>query len=69
MLIIMMRIAPGSQNGFDNSGRRGSIQWQRDENVQHTYKVLEKLAQRYKDSKAVTAIELLNERMLSLSFF
>jgi len=54
--------APGSQNGFDNSGRLGAIEWQTGDNVQNTLAALQLLAnfaQNYTD--VVTAIELLNE--------
>lgn len=54
--------APGSQNGFDNSGRMGSIAWQRGDNVANTLKAVQALADRYaSQSDVVTAIELLNE--------
>ncbi|RPA97314.1 glycoside hydrolase [Choiromyces venosus 120613-1] len=56
--------APGSQNGFDNSGRRDSIEWQHGDNVHHTVETIRDLAQIYAQSQynnVVTAIELLNE--------
>jgi len=54
--------APGSQNGFDNSGRAGPIQWQTGDNVEQTLTAIQNLADRYKgDTDVVTAIELLNE--------
>lgn len=53
--------APGSQNGFDNSGRRDHVEWQQGNNVQNTFKALDKLIDRYGDNSAVSAIELLNE--------
>lgn len=54
--------APGSQNGFDNSGRFGPIAWQSGNNVQDTVAAIRILANRYKgDTDVVTAIELLNE--------
>lgn len=57
--------APGSQNGFDNSGRRGSIQWQSTPGyVDHTVNVIGMLSQRYATlqyADTVAAIELLNE--------
>ena len=54
--------APGSQNGFDNSGRFGPIDWQQGDTVQQTINAINGLAQRYKgDTDVVTAIELLNE--------
>ncbi|KAF7719880.1 Glucan 1,3-beta-glucosidase [Penicillium ucsense] len=54
--------APGSQNGFDNSGRRGAVNWQQDNNVPDTKNALQTLAARYAgDADVVTAIEALNE--------
>ncbi|KAJ5384730.1 Glycoside hydrolase superfamily [Penicillium concentricum] len=54
--------APGSQNGFDNSGKRGAIKWQQGDTVESTKDALEALAARYKgDGDVVTAIEALNE--------
>ncbi|KAJ5773494.1 Exo-beta-1-3-glucanase (Exg1) [Penicillium paradoxum] len=54
--------APGSQNGFDNSGKRGSVQWQQGDTVENTKEALKALAARYQgDGDVVTAIEALNE--------
>ncbi|KAH8679968.1 1,3-beta glucanase [Tricladium varicosporioides] len=54
--------APGSQNGFDNSGKYGSINWQSGDNVKNTLTAIRNLAARYKgDMDVVTSIELLNE--------
>ena len=54
--------APGSQNGFDNSGRLGPIEWQQGETVSQTLTALSNLAKRYSgDSDVVTTVELLNE--------
>lgn len=55
-------IAPGSQNGFDNSGRYGSVKWQQGDSVAQTITALRNLALRYtKDTDVVSSIELLNE--------
>ncbi|KAA8904188.1 glycoside hydrolase superfamily [Sphaerosporella brunnea] len=57
--------APGSQNGFDNSGLRDQINWQNvPANVEHTKRVIRMLAKKYalpKYNNVVTAIQLLNE--------
>ncbi|KAL8810338.1 MAG: hypothetical protein Q9223_003210 [Gallowayella weberi] len=54
--------APGSQNGFDNSGKLGPVNWQQGDSVSQTLTALQNLANRYKgDTDVVTAIELLNE--------
>lgn len=53
--------APGSQNGFDNSGRYGQIQWGQGDSVAHTLKVLNKIRDDHADHPAVSSIQLLNE--------
>ncbi|KAF3921654.1 hypothetical protein AA313_de0209528 [Arthrobotrys entomopaga] len=58
--------APGSQNGFDNSGYRDKINWQStvDPNVDRTVAVLRTIAQKYGQpayTDVVVCIELLNE--------
>ncbi|PWN45968.1 putative EXG1-exo-beta-1,3-glucanase, major isoform [Ceraceosorus guamensis] len=54
---------PGSQNGFDNSGRRGNADWFFNQGFADRAKnVLQTLAQRYvNDRDTVTQIQLLNE--------
>ncbi|KAL8945620.1 MAG: hypothetical protein Q9183_008032, partial [Haloplaca sp. 2 TL-2023] len=48
-LKIMMDLhgAPGSQNGFDNSGKKGDVGWQQGNTVEETLTALENLANRY----------------------
>ena len=56
--------SPGSQNGFDNSGRAGGVEWQTDDNLNNSIMVLETIAQKYGASSyadVVYAIELVNE--------
>ena len=61
-MIADSNIAPGSQNGFDNSGRYGPVDWQQGDTVAQTKNAITALAQRYaSDTDVVTAIELLNE--------
>ncbi|KAL3495404.1 glycoside hydrolase superfamily [Aspergillus germanicus] len=61
-VIVDLHGAPGSQNGFDNSGRRGPIQWQSGDTVDLTIRAFEVLAKRYLGAgTVVTAIEALNE--------
>ena len=59
--------APGSQNGFDNSGQRVETpQWQQGDSVQQTLAVLKKISDKYAAKKyqdVVVAIQLLNEPM------
>ncbi|PGH17941.1 hypothetical protein AJ79_00840 [Helicocarpus griseus UAMH5409] len=61
-VIVDLHGAPGSQNGFDNSGRRGPINWQKGDTVKQTLRAIRALAARYAhQTDVVTAIELLNE--------
>lgn len=57
--------APGSQNGFDNSGQKtDNIRFQQDDTVQHTLDVLGDISEKYARPEyqdVVVAIELLNE--------
>ncbi|KAJ1678354.1 hypothetical protein EV182_004219, partial [Spiromyces aspiralis] len=62
-VILDLHGVPGSQNGFDNSGRRGPIKWQESSlNIERTLKALEELtriAAKYGDT--VDIIEYVNE--------
>ncbi|KAJ9115610.1 hypothetical protein QFC20_000935 [Naganishia adeliensis] len=64
-VIIDVHGAPGSQNGFDNSGRRGSANWADDQrNVDRTRGVVQSLASEFSNGQyygVVTAIAVLNE--------
>ncbi|KAF2186559.1 glycoside hydrolase family 5 protein [Zopfia rhizophila CBS 207.26] len=62
-VMIDLHGAPGSQNGFDNSGRYGAIEWTQGDTVAHTIKVLNKIRDDHASHPAVAAIELLNEPM------
>ncbi|CAK3855429.1 glycoside hydrolase [Lecanosticta acicola] len=56
--------SPGSQNGFDNSGRAGNVAWQSDDNLQQSITVLETMAQKYGSKQyadVVFGLELVNE--------
>lgn len=50
-----------SQNGFDNSGQRGSVGWGSSDDVSKTHKALNKIRDDYASHPSVAAIELLNE--------
>ena len=52
---------PGSQNGFDNSGRRGGIGWGQGGSVQQTLDALNQIRNDHAGHPAVASIELLNE--------
>lgn len=59
-----MHGAPGSQNGFDNSGLRDSWEWQNGNNTQITLEVIQYMANKYGSDEyndVVTAIEIMNE--------
>ncbi|KAF2748366.1 glycoside hydrolase family 5 protein [Sporormia fimetaria CBS 119925] len=60
-VMIDLHGAPGSQNGFDNSGRYGQIEWTQGDSVDHTIKVLNKIRDDHAGHPAVSAIQLLNE--------
>jgi len=62
-VMIDLHGAPGSQNGFDNSGRYGAIDWTQGNTVKHTIKVLNKIRNDYGGHSAVATIEALNEPM------
>lgn len=59
---------PGSQNGFDNSGKRGKVGWFDQEiNLKVTMKALEYIFQKYGDASladTITGIEIVNEPMI-----
>src|SRR5882757_6862507 len=44
-LLLDLHGAPGSQNGWDHSGRSGAINWTDPQNVQETLRILESFAQ------------------------
>lgn len=61
-VILDLHAAPGCQNGFDNGGILDVCEWHtRGEYLEHSLRVLERLAQRYGDSPALRGIETLNE--------
>ena len=62
-VMIDLHGAPGSQNGFDNSGNKGVIAWTNGDTVAHTHEALNKIRDDHASNPAVAAIELLNEPM------
>lgn len=53
---------PGSQNGWDHSGRQGALGWHTSkENIAHSLRVIEDLATRCKAYDNLLGIELVNE--------
>lgn len=61
-IILDLHGAPGSQNGWDHSGRGGEIGWHKDpNNIKETVRILGAFAQKYGNHPALYGIELLNE--------
>lgn len=61
-VLIDLHAAPGCQNGFDNGGIMGVMEWHKHpENITRALDVIEQLAQRYASYDNVKGIELLNE--------
>jgi glucan 1,3-beta-glucosidase len=61
-LLLDLHGAPGSQNGWDHSGRKGSVDWPKDpQNIAETLRILESFGQKYGKHPALVGIELLNE--------
>lgn len=59
-----MHGAPGSQNGYDNSGHKGDIGWGGGSTVEDTLSVIQQIANKYARSEyqdTVVAIQVLNE--------
>lgn len=61
-LVLDLHGAPGSQNGWDHSGRSGAIGWDKDpNNIKETVRILGAFSQQYGKHPALLGIELLNE--------
>ena len=64
-LLVDLHGVPGSQNGFDNSGRRGPILWQSGpKNVERTLRVITRMAMQlalHPHHSALFGIEVVNE--------
>jgi len=67
-IIIDLHGAPGSQNGFDNSGQRMERpQWQNGDTIRQTLQVLKTISAKYAQTKyqdVIIGIQLLNEPAL-----
>lgn len=65
-VLLDLHTVPGSQNGSDNAGLCGIVQWSKyPERVEKALNVLERLAIRYGQDPALLGIEVLNEPMTS----
>jgi glucan 1,3-beta-glucosidase len=61
-ILLDLHAAPGSQNGWDHSGRAGSASWHKSEaNIIKSLQVISKLVLRYGKYPQFLGIELLNE--------
>jgi len=57
-----LHAAPGCQNGFDNGGIKGVCDWHtKPEYIDYSVAFLGRLAERYRSSSALAAIEVVNE--------
>jgi len=69
-VVIDLHALPGSQNGFDHSGKIGKAHWFRHaENRQKTIEVLKKIAIRYKDHQRFWGLQLINEPKVGIFQF
>lgn len=60
-VILDVHAAPGCQNGFDNGGLQGVIDWPKGDNVEKTLTFIETLVQKTASMTHVIGIEVLNE--------
>lgn len=61
-VLIDLHTAPGSQNGWDHSGRAGELGWHRsDTNINSTLSVLQRIAKEYGSHPYLYGVEVLNE--------
>ena len=68
--IIDLHALPGSQNGFDHSGKIGKAEWFREHDYrQQSIAVLEQIATRYKDNTSFWGLQLINEPRVGVFHF
>lgn len=61
-VLLDLHTAPGGQNGWEVGGKEGEFSWHKDsQNIKATLDVISGLAERYKSSKNLYGIELINE--------
>ena len=65
-VVVDVHAAPGCQNGFDNGGLQGIIDWPKGDNIDKTLMFIEDLATRLKGHDEVVGLQLLNEPHVSL---
>ena len=65
--MIDLHTAPGCQNGFDNGGIEGVLDWPKDQkNIDKTIEILVRVVNRYKDLSMFQSICVLNEPFLTI---
>src|SRR5579859_5761075 len=60
----LSRLIVGSQNGFDNSGRKGPINWGTGQTINYTQQAIQAIVRKYSVAPyagTVVGIEVLNE--------
>lgn len=62
-VLIDLHGAPGSQNGFDNSGRKGPIDWTQGDTISQTETAIQQIYNDHGSHPAVAAIQPVNEPM------
>ncbi len=67
-VVLDVHAAPGSQNGWDHSGKTGPIEWPQPKNIDKTLAFIELLAQRYGLRPNLAGIELINEPHWTVEF-
>lgn len=60
-VLLDLHTAPGSQNGFDNGGITGVLQWPQGDNIATTVAIIDRIAEQFADHPALWGIEVLNE--------
>lgn len=60
-VVLCFHAAPGSQNGWDHSGKSGAISWVEPVNIKASHEFLELLTKRYGYHDNLVGIEILNE--------
>lgn len=60
-VLLDLHTAPGGQNGFDNGGLTGVVQWEREENVALTLEKIEDIVIHFSAYDSLWGIEVLNE--------
>lgn len=60
-VLLDLHTAPGCQNGFDNGGIAGLLEWPKQENVDLTLVVMDEIASHFSQYDSLWGIEVLNE--------